>query len=258
MPERDPIRELLERQIPLRADVSPRWSDVLRRAGHASTAAPSRRRRRRLVLVAGVLAVVVVAVPTAVALRATILAFVRAEHAPARVERSFAQLEEGSPLLRPGVIAGETRKVLEAPNPGRSPAVLWVAPTISGGFCWQVEDPDSGFSAGGCGRREGGRMHAAVPYAQELRDGAPAGVFAAVSGRVRDRAIVRLELRHADGYRLEIPIVWVSDPIGVGFFVHPIPPTRWRKGKPVEVVALAQDGRIVKREPLEFEIAPSR
>lgn len=257
MADGDAMRELLERAVPLRTGEASAWQDVLRRAVAEQPATTGARRRPRLVLVAVLVAVVAAAVPTAVALRSIFVDFVGAEHAPLRVERSFASMERGSPVLRPGAIASETRKILDVANPGRTAAVLYVAPTIYGGFCWTVEDPDSGFSAGGCGRRKGGRMHAGVPYAQETSAGEPRGVFAAVSGRIRDHDISRIELHHSDGYVLEIPIVWVSDPIGVGFFVHPIPAARWNDGKPVEVVALAKDGRVVKREPIEFEIAPA-
>ena len=256
MADGDAIRELLERAVPLRTGEDSAWQDVLQRAVADQPATTPARRRPRFVLVAVVVAVVAAAVPTAVALRSTIVDFVEAEPAPQRVVRSFASMERGAPVIRAGAIASETRKILQVANPGRSATVLYVAPTIYGGFCWTVEDPDSGFSAGGCGRREGGRMHAGAPYAQETSAGETHGVFAAVSGRIRDGDISRIELRHSDGYVLEIPIVWVSDPIGVGFFVHPIPAARWNDGKPVEVVALAKDGGVVKREPIEFVIAP--
>lgn len=252
------VRELVERAVPLRSGEAPGWPDVLRRA----TVEPSRRsrgrlpRRRRLVFVIGGIALLAAAVPAAVAVHATIVDFFASENAPESVVRSFASMEKGAPVMRPGVIAGETRKILEVPAPGRRATVLYVAPTVSGGFCWTIADPDSGLSSGGCGRRTGGKMHAGIPFAQDLRDGRVYGVYAAVAGRVRDHAITRIELRHSDGHAVDVPVAWVSEPIGVGFFVHPIPPQRWVTGKPVEVVGFASDGRVIRRERLELEIAP--
>jgi hypothetical protein len=214
------------------------------------------RRRQRPAIAVALLALVAVVVPTAVALRTGALDFAAAERAPAPVVRSFASLEHGSPLLRPGVIAGETRKVLER---GHGRVVLWVAPTRSGGFCWTVSDRSSGHSSGGCGRREGGRMHAQVPFSQAVRDGNVYGTFEAVVARVRDRRMVRLAVRHEDGLVLDVPIVWVSEPIGVGFAVHVVPPARWVTGRPTAVLAYGRDGAVLKREPLERrQVAPPR
>jgi hypothetical protein len=210
-------------------------------------AEPRRRSRsRRLAVVVAVVALAV-GVPTAVAVRAGVLDFAAAERAPERVVREFASLDHGSPLLRPGAIAEETRLVLELEH-GR--VRLWVAPTTRGDFCWRVDDAGSGLRSGGCGRRVGGRMHANLTFAQEVRDGRPHGLFAAVAARVRDRRIVRLGVRHEDGFVADVPIVWVSDPIGVGFAVHVVPPGRWVAGRPAEVVAYDRDGAVVKREAI--------
>ncbi len=70
-----------------------------------------------------------------------------------------------------------------------------------------------------------------------------------VTGRVRDRSIRRIDLRSADGTSVELPIVWLSEPIGVGFFLFAVLDQR----RPLEVVAFDEDGGVVKRETLRVE-----
>jgi hypothetical protein len=208
------------------------------------------RRQRRIALAFAVLAAV--AVPTALAVRERIADFGSSEPAPTRIVREFEDLNRSAlPLRAVGVVAGETRKVIEVRGAGGRRYVLWVAPTRRGGWCEQLELFVAGRSralSGGCGGREGGRMHASAPVWLMSRTGKIRGALA-VHGRVRDRSIVRLELVYEDGARTEIPLVWVSDPIGIGFFVHAVPRERWNARRPTEVVALDDHRGVVKRQP---------
>lgn len=226
------------------------WSDVqARRRVRRGTP----RRQRRIALAFAVLAAL--AVPTALAVRERIIDFGSSEPAPTRIVREFEHLNRRALPMRPlGVVAGETRKVIEVRGAGGRRYVLWVAPTRRGGWCEQLQLFVAGRSrlqVGVCGGREGGRMHAGAPIWLMSRTGEIRGALA-VHGRVRDRSIVRLELVHEDGARVEIPFVWVSDPIGIGFFVHAVPRERWNARRPTEVVAFDDDGRVVKREPVRL------
>lgn len=210
------------------------------------TALSASHRRRRIAALL-VVALAAVLVPAAVALRAPVVDFVAGKPPPVSIERDFADFNRGWPdgMAGPGVIASEVRQVLEVPAPGGGRSVLWVAPTEQGNFCWLLQHVDAGGRGeawlSGCGQREGGRMHAGAAV---LRGAVT------VTGRVRDRSIARLTLRHADGARVELPFVRVSEPIGVGFFVHPITPNRLERGRPVEVIAYDGVGAVVRRERL--------
>jgi hypothetical protein len=71
-----------------------------------------------------------------------------------------------------------------------------------------------------------------------------------VTGRVRDRSIARLELRFADGASVDVPFIWVSKPIEVGFFLHAVSAARLARGRPTAVIAYDADARVVRREAL--------
>jgi hypothetical protein len=216
------------------------WDDVVARTG-------ARKRLPRLALVAVLVSALVV--PTALALRERVLDFASGDPAPPRIERDVASLNLGIGRMMPDVLEEETRKVIEVPAPRSERRILWVAPRRDGGFCWVVEHVErsgrrEAFTSG-CGGRAGGRMHASASWHR-----LPSGMRDIdVTGRVRDRSIRRIDLRSADGTSVELPIVWLSEPIGVGFFLFAVLDQR----RPLEVVAFDEDGGVVKRETLRVE-----
>jgi len=219
------------------------WRDVQSRA--RALEAP----RRRRILIAAVVALAVALIPTAVALRGVVeISFWSSQRAPEPIMRSFEATHHGWPtqMERVGVVSSESRRIVDVRRAGIH-RTLWVAPTESGGFCWILEivpAPQGSTSrggSGGCGIRHGGRMHAGVDQM---------GPALTVTGRVRDRSIAKIDVRYADGVTEEIPIHWVSEPIGVGFFIHPLAADRRGDRRATEVIARDVTGRIVKTERL--------
>lgn len=219
------------------------WRDVLERA--RALEAP----RRRRILVAALVALAVVLIPTAVALRGKVeISFWSSERAPGPIMRSFEATDHGWPnqMRRIGVVGAESRKIADVRRAGIH-RVLWVAPTVRGDFCWLLEivpapaGSTSRGGSGGCGIRNGGRMHAGLETL---------GSAMTVSGRVRDRSIASIRVRYADGLSEETPIYWVSEPIGVGFFIHPLAADRRGERRASAVIALDAKGHVVKIEEL--------
>ena len=69
------------------------------------------------------------------------LFFSGGEPAPAPVTKDFSQIDVAAPPgMATGVIVGEARDVLEVPLSTGKTAVVWVAPTRSGGFCRFVSE----------------------------------------------------------------------------------------------------------------------
>jgi hypothetical protein len=233
----------------------PDWPDVLRRA---EAQAPL---RRRTVLALALVALGAVAVPTALALRSTVVDFFAAEPAPNRIEEDFARLDVGAPPeMSPHVIPEQTRKVLETTLPGGGRLVLWVAPTRKGGFCTQLEELKPNGASGGGG---GGCSPANAPF--KLAPGlsiagpiTPEGVIRGgpviVSGQVRIADAESIEIRFTDGTSTSVPVVWVSEPIDTGFFVYPVPRERWNEGRPTSLAARSATGEVLAERPVPFEL----
>jgi hypothetical protein len=233
----------------------PDWRDVLSRADARTP------RRRRTFLALTFVALAALAVPTALALRGTVVDFFAAEPAPKSVEEDFARLGLASPPdLGPDVIADQTRNVLETPLPEGGRLVLWVAPTRDGGFCTQLEElKPNGKSAGGgggCSRADarfklGPGLTIAGPITP---DGVIHGGPVIVSGQVTMRDAESVEVRFSDGTSVSVPFVWVSKPIATGFFVYPVPRERWNDGRPTSIAARSASGAVLAQRPLTFDL----
>lgn len=234
----------------------PDWPDVLRRSeAHAPL-------RRRTVLVLAFVALAAVAVPTALALRSTVVDFFAAEPAPNRIEEDFARLDVGAPPdMGPRVIPEQTRKVLEMALPDGGRLMLWVAPTRKGGFCTQLEELKPNGTGGGGGG--GGCSGADAPFklAPSLSIAGPItpqGVIRGgpviVSGQVTIAEADSVEIRFTDGTWISVPVVWVSEPIGTGFFVYPVPKARWNEGRPTSLAARSATGEVLAEQPVPFEL----
>ena len=223
------------------------WGEVLRRAGE-------RRGRRRFVMAALLAGLVVIAAPTALALRGSIVDFFDSEPAPRGVVLDFARLDIGAPRgMETEVIAEQTRKILVRRGYDGRVFTLYAAPSRKGGFCTYLD----GAGGGGCGPSY------SVPVAPEIairaltRDGVIRRGPVLVSGSVGlDDANV-IELRYEDGAADRQTLTRVSKPIDAAFFVFDVEPAHWaRDRQPKELVVLDSDGRTLRTEPLHFRTQP--
>lgn len=234
------------------------WSEVQRRAGRGN-------RRSRLLALAVLAAVGAAIAAPALGLSGKVVhLFGSSEPAPARVEESFATLDVGAPAgMATGVIAEQTRQVLEQPVGEGRRAVLWVAPTKAGGFCMTLGlgklDSAPHELGGGCDRDR------VLPFAPGLSAPgpmSPAGkilrgpVLYSGSVLIDEARTVRFDFE--DGAQATVPLVWVSEPIDAGFFVYALPEEHWADGHhPTTASVEDESGKILAREPLHwFEFSP--
>jgi hypothetical protein len=178
-----------------------------------------------------------------------VLDFGQAEKAPpdSRVVKNFSVLDQGAPAgMATDVIPNETRKVGTFGEQS-----LWVAPTRQGGFC-----TDWG-GGGGCDRL--GTVPLSVSWAIERSGPMPGAdktfgglpVVDQINGYVNARWADALEVRFEDGEVLKTPLLWVSKPIDVGFYVQTIPLRHRQPDHLISaVVALDREGNLVSSDSL--------
>ncbi|HEY2938805.1 MAG TPA: hypothetical protein VGJ27_03250 [Gaiellaceae bacterium] len=219
----------------------PDWTDVRRKARKFAA--------RRLALRAGTAAVAavfaVLAATPALGLRGHLVhLFADSEPAPAHVVTEFAQLDVAAPAgMAPGVIAAQARDVLEVPLSTGEDAVLWVAPTRSGGFCLGLSTSGRGSGGGGgCDRDRLGRFSPGLVIPGPV---GPEGTVLkppiVIDGHTLVPQAVQVEIRYQDGDVADTPVVWVSDPINAGFFVYEVPRRHWDAGHRPSILVL-EDG----------------
>lgn len=205
----------------------------------AEAAKPAHRARpQRLVWVlaaAALLAAVVVATPAWGLVRG-VLPFWDQPTAPQSVQVQFFSLNLGAPRgMSPRAVAGETREVGRFTF-GGSTRTLWVAPARNGGFCslW--------LPAGGGGCSTAGRP---LSTGALLRLGVPSWI----TGDVIASAVGDVVVRLSDGSTIHPRIVWVSAPIGAGFFAYDVPAREQTGGAHVTAVdAYDRRGRLVAHQ----------
>jgi hypothetical protein len=202
----------------------------------------------RRIVAAGILAAVVVAAP-AYAIATDVIDFSSAEPASLVVRKQFADLGAGAPIpeMDPRVLPLATRKVTTF-HPATGNYTLWVAPTARGGFC-----DEFGSLGGGCvASRE--TPTGFPPLADSevnpwlldviLRQRAAAPEF--IGGSVLATGTARLELSFEDGSRADLPVTWVSKPIGAGFFLYAVPAEHQASGhRPSVLVARDGSGKVL-------------
>lgn len=223
----------LEELVPRHETEPRRWDEVLRRA----SVSHSHRRRVLAISVAAALAIVV-ATP-ALGLHREFVDFFSAEPAPEPIRIDFARMRARAQIgFGPHVVAEEARQVMSVPVDGKE-RPLWVAPIEGEGFCYRWH------TSGSCGR---------MPHQQDFPRKLAVGWLEGPHGpqrflgHVLDPAIDRLELRYADGERVDLPFVWVSPPIDAGFVAFQVPEDHQQAGHgAVEVVAFDGKGNEVER-----------
>jgi len=222
---------------------SPDWADVRRRASRRAT----RRRALRFASACAVGLAAIVAATPALGLRGQIVQFFGGgEPAPAPVVKDFGEIDVGAPPgMATGVIADETRDVMEVPLSTGKTAVVWVAPTRAGGFCrFTSTSGRHSTGGGGCDRDR------SLPFAPGLDIPGPVSP----EGEILAPPVVfdgatKVEIRFEDGESATTPLVWVSPPIDAGFFVYEVPEAHWRAGhRPVALVLEDADGNELARD----------
>jgi hypothetical protein len=214
----------------------------------AIPAAPPSRHRLRLVLVFVVAAGVFLAVAPALGLRLPPIDFWSSEQAPPKVVRNFETLNVGAPPgMSVDVIPGETRKLTLTDLRGTR-HTLYLAPTRHGGFC------TLGARGGGCDKLGTIPLSVSFDFARSgaPRPDTPPGPAAALEGYVNSDYADSVEIAFADGKIVEVPVTWISEPIGAGFFVYQVPDDRRVAGRRVEsVTARDSDGKVVAQQVID-------
>jgi hypothetical protein len=204
----------------------------------------ARRRPLRLAVAGGALLLAgVVAVGAALGLYRDVLPFGSLQPAPAPVVRSFSGFDVAAPAgMAPGVIASETRKVVELRLSTGKNWILWVAPTRSGGFCMPH----------GCDRDR------SLPFAPGLAVPGPVSPTGEIlvppvifEGDTLIQGASTLRVEFEDGTSARTPLVWVSAPIDAGFFVYEVPRAHWEAGhRPVALVLEDAEGKVLARNTM--------
>jgi hypothetical protein len=226
----DPIKDRFEAYKHTENDSD--WLDVIGRADLR----PSPGRRWTLALLAAAVALALPAIGLGLG---GVLPFFSGKPAPARVVKIFDSLHRGFARgMDPGVIANQTRQVLDVDVPGSGRAVLWVAPTHGGGFCDLLEW--SGGAGGGCADHPLGfrtNVWSSAGYTP------PAAV---INGATDLPGATTIRVDFQDGERVDLPLVWVSNPISTAFFVYAIPREYWRVGHGPSTLSLRDaDGNVL-------------
>jgi hypothetical protein len=225
---------------------APDWGDVRRRARRRRT----RRNVAKLCSAGAVGLAAIIAATPALGLRGQIVQFFGGgEPAPPPVVKSFGQIDVAAPDgMATGVLSHQTRDVLEVPLSTGKMAVVWVAPTRSGGFCrfTSTEGRDS-MGGGGCDRDRALQFAPGLsipgPISPEGEIEAPPVIF---DGDTLIHGASRVEIRFEDGDSATVPVTWVSEPIDAGFFVYEVPQTHWgARHRPVSLVLEDQNGHVL-------------
>lgn len=208
------------------------------------------RRPRRPPALAVALVVALLAVAPTFAFHRAVVDFFSGEAAPERIQLDFGFLREhtaeasarfGGPRFTP---EGLAREVMTVMLDGHS-RPLWVVPTREGGFCYRLHFGASCFTP----NESGERMRIGVGgLATKQGQG-----FDWLVGPVLEDAVQEVELLYQDGERVQIPFVWVSPPIGAGFYAYDVPPEHEQPGRlTVAVIGLDDEGEMVAGQCLRL------
>jgi hypothetical protein len=251
------------------------WSEVLARMQAVDARAPKRpalrglqmrRMPRRVALAVAITVLAATAAAVALGWPQTFIDFFTSPSAPESVKISFGAQNVVAPIgMSPEAIPGEAREIMSATfdatgiHPDK-PTVhtLYVAPTKSGGFCYEWSHSDGGCAPGKI-----------TPTTQALQALGPLGLGwmgndypLMLSGWVRAGETQKVEARFADGTSATIPITWVSAPINAGFLVYPVPTEHQTRADALtSVVALDADDHVLGKQnfpltdPLDEQVA---
>jgi hypothetical protein len=186
-------------------------------------------------------------VPTAVALRGSVVDFFASEPAPKPVVLDFASLDAGAPVgMETRVIAEQTRAVLRKHLANGRVLTVWVAPTKKGGFCALYGH------GGGCHPPYSIPVEHGISIQGAMANGVIRGGPVLISGSVQVPDAVAIELQYENGDSNREQLTWVSPPIGAAFFVLDVGREHWNKNRPRELALLDAGGAVLRREPVHF------
>jgi len=211
--------ELRERFAPFvdRTDDSD-WLEVRR---------PRRRLRAPLAIAAALALTVAVAAPAVGLPHRISRLFSEAKPAPSPVGKAFAAFA-GADLAAP------PREVLTAQTGPGETATLWVAPTTSGGFCSAVKlrlrDGSSEGAGAECEQRLQRLSVDVMLHGPFTPGGKVLGGPVLLMGFVGQQAADSLRLEFEHGAAATIPLVRVSKPVEMAYFVYGVPKRHWRAG----------------------------
>jgi hypothetical protein len=202
----------------------------------------ARSRRKQLLLAAAIFAGVLLVALPALAAFTSLIDFSSAPPAPSAAVKRFDDLQrQAPPNMDPRVIASEARR-LGLATEGATIA-LFLAPTRTGGYCFEFAD-----YAAGCNADR--TIPVAVGFAaQSLTDDQ-----AIVYGSTLDRAAVSATVVTREGSERTVPLTRVTAPIDASFFVTSI-------GRPDEALPLRvelRDGsdRVIATRRIDSPPAP--
>lgn len=209
------------------------WLDVRRR---------SRLVARRWLLIPLAATIAAILVGSAFALYRELVDFQTAEPAPERIQVDFNFLREhtaeanskvGGPSYTP---EGPAREVMRVQVDAQT-RPLWVVPTREGGLCFRLHFAASCLT--------GERKHEARIGVTGLAT-SHGGSFQWLAGPVTDETVQEVDLVYQDGESVRVPFVWVSAPIGAGFYAYDVPEEHEQPGRlAVVLIGRDEDGKSV-------------
>jgi hypothetical protein len=220
------------------------WAEVRARA--------PRRRFRAPLAVAAAVALMVAVSASAVGLPERIVRlFGDSAPAPPQVASSFSSFEDLTGVR----LTAAPREVLATTTGRDEAATLWVTPTASSGFCTLVKLRLRGGASEGAGGECGPRLRRLSvdvtlhgPFAS---NGAVLGGPVLVKGFVGLPRADSLRLEFQDGASVSIPLVWVSKPVEMAFFLYGVPSGHWRRGHlPTKLTVRAANGDELAHEDI--------
>jgi hypothetical protein len=250
--------------VPSFADEQPDWADVVTRAGRRRPlSAPSWRQRPWLMIAAALLSLLVALMATpAFGVQGFVLnllgrknvSFVNSPSAPNEVKKQFEDLAIGAPSgWAPEVIASQARVVAKFSIAGH-PRKLWVAPTRRGGYCFTFERSFGGCRPTAALRSVGRKSQLGVTWEGSSPSGPTAQLVGRIGGDITAPAATKITASYADGTTHDIPFVWVSKPIGAGFFSYDIPAShRTKQHRLLSVAVYGNKGRLIARQAFTYE-----
>jgi hypothetical protein len=215
-------------QAPARKPWRARLRLPLRRSGEHTSWRP-----RRVLVLAGLLVLTFVLIAVAAyALGYPLINFSSAPHAAQPVVKDFSSLFSlGAPRgMDPRVDASETRLVGKIEG-----QTLWVAPTKHGGLCYVWSKTGGGCDALGTVPLDVAWLVRTRPYPQPS--------IMSVEGFAHARWVDEVEIELDDHSAVHPQLIWISPPIGAGFYYYRAP-----QGRAIEAVAGLKEGEVVARE----------
>jgi hypothetical protein len=164
------------------------------------------------------------------------------------IKRDFADMASGAPAgMNPQVIEGQT-KLAATLDFGGTKRRVWVAPTETKGFCYLFE----GIS-GGCLSPQAASGGLELDGGFVVRPGASAPVMDKLVGKVFEPEATVLQVTFEDQTMIEVPFVYVSDPINAGFFAYKPTAAQQQPGhRPASIAFMDGSGTTLANESIDW------